>query len=79
MSTPADDRLVAPIYPFHDQMGTLLMIFSGFNAAQLTCVNGMWLTTSLQRPCGRCEAGDATRPNSPGFSQVVTYGDDHSL
>jgi hypothetical protein len=50
VSTPADDRLVGPIYPFRDQMDTLLMIFSGFILAQLTCANGMWLTTSRQRP-----------------------------
>ena len=44
-STPADDRLVAPIYPVCDQMDTLLMIFSGFRGSQLTCVNAIWLTT----------------------------------
>lgn len=50
VSTAAGDRLVAPIYPFRDQMDTLLMIFSGFSLAQLTCADAIWLTTGRQRP-----------------------------
>ena len=60
-STPAGDRLEAPIYPFRDQMDTLLMIFSGFGLARLTCADAIWLTTGRQRPLEVAKpAGDWT-------------------
>ena len=73
--TPADDRLVAPIYPFRGQMDTLLMIFSGFDAAQLTCWNAIWLTTGRQRPSELTKPAqglDSTSQTSLRQSPTVT-------